>query len=89
MVNCEMNHFSYPGLKSPQIATLYARDLGRAILRVLLYKHHNDLVIMGNVSRAGVNGLFVGNTAEKILCRSDVSLLIVKPLAFSNIFNRK
>lgn len=45
-------------------------------------KHLSDLVIMGNVSRAGVNGLFVGNTAEKILCRSDVSLLIVKPLAF-------
>jgi nucleotide-binding universal stress UspA family protein len=45
-------------------------------------KHHNNLIVMGNVSRAGVNGLFVGNTAEKILCRSDVSLLIVKPLAF-------
>ncbi len=45
-------------------------------------KNHIDLVIMGNVSRAGVNGLFVGNTAEKILCRSDVSLLIVKPLDF-------
>ena len=45
-------------------------------------KLNSDLIIMGNVSRAGVNGLFVGNTAEKILCRSDVSLLIVKPLAF-------
>jgi nucleotide-binding universal stress UspA family protein len=52
------------------------------IIPDLARKHHYDLVIMGNMSRAGVNGLFVGNTAEKILCRSDVSLLIVKPLAF-------
>jgi nucleotide-binding universal stress UspA family protein len=45
-------------------------------------RHQSDLVIMGNVSRAGVNGLFVGNTAEKILCRTDLSLLIIKPRAF-------
>jgi hypothetical protein len=35
MVNREMNQFSYPGLKSPQIATVYPKDIGRAILRVL------------------------------------------------------
>ena len=45
-------------------------------------KHQLELVVLGNVSRAGVNGLFVGNTAEKILCRSDMSLLIIKPSAF-------
>ncbi|MGD8713824.1 MAG: universal stress protein [Desulfobacterales bacterium] len=45
-------------------------------------KHQIDTVIMGNVSRAGLNGLFIGNTAEKILCHSDISLLVVKPIAF-------
>ena len=45
-------------------------------------KRHIDTVIMGNVSRAGLNGLFIGNTAEKILCHSDISLLVVKPVDF-------
>ena len=45
-------------------------------------KHRIETVIMGNVSRAGLNGLFIGNTAEKILCHSDISLLVVKPIDF-------
>jgi nucleotide-binding universal stress UspA family protein len=45
-------------------------------------KRHIDTVIMGNVSRAGLNGFFIGNTAEKILCHSDISLLVVKPVDF-------
>ena len=48
-------------------------------------KHQIELVIIGNVSRAGINGLFAGNTAEKVLCRSDISLLIIKPPAFFEI----
>ena len=47
-------------------------------------KHQIDLVIMGNMGRAGIDGLYVGNTAEKILCRSDVSLLVIKLLNFDD-----
>lgn len=38
-----------------------------------------DLVVMGTVSRGGVPGLLVGNTAERLLGRLDCSLLCVKP----------
>ncbi len=38
-----------------------------------------DLVVMGTVSRGGVAGLLVGNTAERLLGHLDCSLLTVKP----------
>jgi universal stress protein E len=41
-----------------------------------------DLVVMGTVSRTGVPGLLIGNTAEKLLDRLDCSLLAVKPQGF-------
>ncbi len=41
-----------------------------------------DLVVMGTVSRGGVAGLLVGNTAERLLPQLDVSLLAVKPADF-------
>jgi len=41
-----------------------------------------DLVVMGTVSRSGIPGLFVGNTAERLMHRLDRSLLAIKPLGF-------
>ena len=38
-----------------------------------------DLVVMGTISRGGIAGVLVGNTAEKLLDRLDCSLLTVKP----------
>lgn len=38
-----------------------------------------DLVVMGTVSRGGLAGVIVGNTAERLLGRLDCSLLTVKP----------
>lgn len=41
-----------------------------------------DLIVMGTVSRSGVAGLLIGNTAEKILQQVDCSVLTVKPDGF-------
>jgi universal stress protein E len=41
-----------------------------------------DLVIMGTIGRAGVAGVLVGNTAERLLQRLDCSLLTLKPEDF-------
>jgi len=41
-----------------------------------------DLIVMGTVSRAGVSGLLIGNTAEKVLHQVDCSVLTVKPEGF-------
>lgn len=41
-----------------------------------------DLVVMGTISRGGVAGLVVGNTAERLIARLDCSILAVKPADF-------
>jgi nucleotide-binding universal stress UspA family protein len=40
------------------------------------------LIVMGTVSRTGVAGLFIGNTAERILRQVGCSVLTVKPDGF-------
>ena len=42
-----------------------------------------DLLIMGTVSRGGIPGFLVGNTAEKVLETVDCSILAVKPSDFA------
>jgi universal stress protein E len=41
-----------------------------------------DLVVLGTISRGGLAGLLVGNTAERVLPHLDGSLLVVKPADF-------
>lgn len=41
-----------------------------------------DLAVLGTISRAGLAGLVVGNTAERLLDQLDCSLLAVKPEDF-------
>lgn len=41
-----------------------------------------DLVVMGTVSRAGISGMLIGNTAEKVLNELECSVLALKPAGF-------
>jgi universal stress protein E len=41
-----------------------------------------DLIVMGTVSRVGLSGLLIGNTAEKVLQQANCSMLTVKPEGF-------
>jgi len=41
-----------------------------------------NLIVMGTVSRAGIAGLLIRNTAEKVLQQVDCSNLTVKPEGF-------
>jgi nucleotide-binding universal stress UspA family protein len=41
-----------------------------------------DLIALGTVGRSGIQGLLLGNTAEKVLAACDVSILTVKPEGF-------
>jgi nucleotide-binding universal stress UspA family protein len=41
-----------------------------------------ELIVMGTVSRSGVAGFLIGNTAEMILRRVRCSVLTVKPDGF-------
>ena len=41
-----------------------------------------DLLIMGTLSRSGIPGLLIGNTAERVLNEVDCSVLTLKPIGF-------
>lgn len=41
-----------------------------------------DIIVMGTVGRAGIPGLFIGNTAEEVLQSTTRSILAVKPQGF-------
>lgn len=41
-----------------------------------------DVIVMGTVARTGINGVFIGNTAEAVLQRIGRSVLAVKPDGF-------
>lgn len=46
-------------------------------------KEHNiDLIVMGTVARTGVAGLFIGNTAERVLPQVPCSIVALKPEGF-------
>ncbi|MBK1699470.1 universal stress protein [Thiococcus pfennigii] len=55
-------------------ASLVIPDLARQL--------QADLVVMGTLSRTGVAGLFIGNTAEAILEQLTCSVLAIKPPGF-------
>lgn len=71
-----------PDLSATQVH-LIKGDAGIQI-PVLAREKDIDLIVMGTVSRTGIPGLFIGNTAEKILYRVDCSVLAVKPDGFTS-----
>ena len=52
------------------------------LIPVLAKKKRIELIVMGTVCRTGIEGLFIGNTAEKVLQQVDCSVLTVKPDGF-------
>ncbi len=54
----------------------------RELLMALTEQLRADAVVMGAISRSGLKGLFLGNTAEDVLDRLQCDLVIVKPEGF-------
>ncbi len=48
-----------------------------------------DLIAMGAVSRSGLQRLFIGNTAERLLDKLDCDVLVVKPPRFKSPVSRR
>jgi len=40
--------------------------------------------VMGAISRSGLKGVFIGNTAERILDELSCDILVIKPPVFRN-----
>lgn len=56
--------------------------LARDVIPGMAAELEADLVVMGTVSRTGIPGLLIGNTAEVILNNLECSVLAVKPSGF-------
>lgn len=56
----------------------------KEVIPQLAHEKQIDLVVMGTVSRSGISGFFIGNTAESILHHIDCSVLAVKPPGFES-----
>lgn len=52
------------------------------VIPELVTRERIDLIVMGTVARVGLEGFFIGNTAETVLNRATCSLLTVKPEGF-------
>jgi universal stress protein E len=57
----------------------------RQLLLQLTDQLRADAVVMGAISRSGIKGLFLGNTAEDVLDRLHCDLVIVKPEGFKAV----
>ncbi len=53
-------------------------------LRYFVEDRHIDLVIMGTVARSGIQGLLIGNTAERLLNQVNSAVLAIKPDGFES-----
>jgi universal stress protein E len=60
----------------------------RELLMTLTEQLRADAVVMGAISRSGLKGLFLGNTAEDVLDRLHCDLIIVKPEGFAPALSR-
>ena len=54
----------------------------RSVIPQVAAELQTDLLVMGTVSRTGIAGLFIGNTAETVLRQVECSVLTVKPAGF-------
>ena len=55
-----------------------------AVIPEVASKEQIDLIVMGTVARVGLEGYFIGNTAETVLDRVACSVLTIKPEGFSS-----
>lgn len=55
-----------------------------AVVTSMIETEEIDLLVMGTIARSGLNGLLVGNCAERILPDIDCSLLAIKPDDFQS-----
>lgn len=62
-----------------RVTTRIVRGAASGVIQDVVAADHVDLVVMGTLSRSGIAGLLIGNTAERLLERLECSTLTVKP----------
>jgi universal stress protein E len=47
---------------------------------------HADIVVMGVIARSGLEAVFIGSTAERVLEQLPADILVIKPLDFGDVW---
>jgi nucleotide-binding universal stress UspA family protein len=66
----------------PNLNVYLASGTAQEVIPDLVSQQHIDLLVMGTLSRSGLPGLLIGNTAENILEKVHCSVLALKPEGF-------
>ena len=66
-------------VKTPKHRIHLVKGDATKVIPELVRRRHIDLLIVGTLSRTGIAGWLIGNTAEKLLRRVDCSVFVVKP----------
>lgn len=69
----------------PQTHTHLIRGKPESVLTRFVTDYDVDLLIMGTLSRSGIPGLLIGNTAERVLNAVNCSVLTMKPRGFRTV----
>jgi universal stress protein E len=67
---------------NPRVETMHRRGEPEVVIPESVVAQGIDVVVMGTVARAGIAGLLIGNTAERVLGKLPCSVLAVKPDGF-------
>jgi nucleotide-binding universal stress UspA family protein len=70
------------GIDATQAHVHLLKGKADTVIPHLVRRAKIDVVVMGTVSRTGMGGLLIGNTAENTLSQVDCSVLTVKPDGF-------
>ena len=74
----------FPGADAPDVHLHVVKGAAQYVVPKLARELAVDLVVMGTVARTGIDGFFMGNTAESILGQLDCSVLTIKPPGFTS-----
>ena len=72
------------GAAAPELHLHVVKGPAQYVVPELARELAVDLVVMGTVARTGIDGFFMGNTAESILGELDCSVLTMKPPGFTS-----
>jgi nucleotide-binding universal stress UspA family protein len=64
------------------VQTIHRRGEPEEVIPEFVVAQGIDLLVMGTVARAGIAGVLIGNTAERVLRKLPCSVLAVKPAGF-------
>ncbi|GAB3030771.1 universal stress protein [Bowmanella dokdonensis] len=81
-----LKHFcdEYLDPPAPESALHVVHGIAASVIAELVEQQQIDLLVMGTVSREGLVGVLIGNTAEELLQTVDCSVLVIKPKGFKS-----